>query len=169
MKQILFILLVATQIACVSAKKQGNMINAHQSALSMALKDDLNSEQKLDILGETLVDMMRESLNFKNPVKGGKYVKKFGDQNGKMIESIIRSLESETKNLDPMSQISMGMSLMSKPYFGELLELLPKFEQKFKSIAFVANLASKIGKPFKMLGGAKNGGLNLDGLLKGQE
>lgn len=168
-KVLLFILVVSIQMSCISAKKQTNMISQHTTALSSALKGDMKSEQKIDILGETLVDMMSQSLDFKNPVKGGKFVQKFADNNGPIIEQLIGSLEKDAKNLDPMSQIAMGMNLMSKPYFGKLLELMPQFEKKFKSIAFVANLASKVGKPLKMFGKAQQGGgLNLGNLL-GQE
>lgn len=168
-KLVIFSLVILSQVSCVTAKKQNMLLDGYRTELLSALKDDVSTEQKVDILGYSLVDMMRESLNFKSSVKAGKFVKKFGEQNSDVIQDIIQEIQSSMGD-DPMSQMGFAMGLMNKPYVSELIELIPEFEKKFKRIAWVANTLGKISKPLGMLKGAKGGagGLNLGDFL-GQE
>ena len=70
-----------------------------------------------------------------------------------------------------MSQMGFAMNLMKKPYVGELMELIPQFEKKFKRIAWVAKMTGRLAKPLGLLKGVQGGGggLNLGDLLGGEE
>jgi len=168
MRLLILSLLIMTQLSCITAKKQNAMLDGYRADLTTALKDDVNTEQKIDILGESLVQMMTQSLEFKSSIKAGKFVKKFGDQNADIISDIIDEVQSSVST-NPMSQMALGMSLMNKPYVKQLIELIPQFEQKFKRIAWVAKVMGKVSKPLGMLNGAKSGGLNLGNLLGSEE
>lgn len=161
-KYVFLTIIILSQVACITNKQQTLMLDDYRSSLSSALNKDLNTEEKIDILGESLVSMMKQSLEFKSTVKAGKFVKKFGEQNSDIIQNIIGEIQTNVSD-NPMAQMGFAMSLMQKPYVGELIELLPQFEQKFKRIAWVANTLGKISKPLGMLGG-KSGGFNLGNL-----
>jgi len=159
-----------TQFSCITAKQQKAMLNGYRADLTSALKDDIKTDQKIDILGESLVEMMKQSLEFKSSLKAGKFVKKYGEQNADIITNIIDEIQT-TVSSNPMSQMALMMGLMNKPYVKELIELIPQFEQKFKRIAWVAKMMGKVSKPLGMLngGGEKSGGLNLNDLLRSEE
>lgn len=169
MKRIVILLIVLSQISCISNKKQATMLDGYQTSIASALADDLNTEQKVDILGESMVSMMEQALQFKSTIKAGKFVKKFGEQNADVIQKVFGEIQSSVSD-DPLSQMGFAMRLMKKPYMNDLITLLPQFEQKFKRIAWVANTMGKISKPLGLLKGGQNGGggLNLGDFL-GQE
>ncbi len=164
MRLLILSLLIMTQLSCITAKKQNAMLDGYRQDLTSALKNDVNTEQKIDILGTSLVEMMTQSLEFKSSIKAGKFVKKFGDQNADIITEIIEEVQSSVSS-NPL----LIMSLMNKPYVKDLINLIPKFEQKFKRIAWVAKIMGKVSKPLGMLNGGNTGGINLGNLLGSEE
>ena len=170
MKRIVILLIVLTQISCITQKKQNALLDGYRTELTSALGNKINTEQKVDILGESLVSMMSQSLEFKSTVKAGKFVKKFGEQNADIIQQVMNEVQNSVSD-DPMSQMGFAMNLMKKPYVGELMELIPQFEKKFKRIAWVAKMTGRLAKPLGLLKGVQGGGggLNLGDLLGGEE
>jgi hypothetical protein len=157
MRVVLLLCVICLQMSCISAKKQTSMLSQHGSQLTEALKGNLSSEAKIDVLGNSISSLMSQGLEFKSAIKAGKFVQKYAKTNGPLIESLISSLETEAKGLDPLSQITMGMNLLKKPYVQDIIKMAPEFEKKFKHIAFVGKLMGKVGKPLNMLNGASNG------------
>lgn len=171
MRYLVLLLAVSLQMSsCITVKKQNNLINLSNNDLTLALQGNKSPQQKMDILGSTLSVLMTQSLKFKNPVKGSKYVQKFSQKNGKLVNKLLSDVEQNLNTMDPMSQLNMGMSLMKKPYFKDMIKLLPEFEKKFNQIAFVSNLVSKVKGPLKFLNlGSNGGGININDILKEEE
>ena len=152
-------------LSSCAASKRLKQLNFHSDTLSQAAASNATADQKVDALGTSFAQMMSEALSITNPKKGVDYVKKYADQNESSLNSIFKSLESSQKNMNTIEKVNYATSLLKKPYANDLLDLVPKFERKFKQVAFVAKLASKMKLG---IGGALFGGLGKS-LLLGNE
>ncbi len=137
------LVLLAT-LGCASMK-QNKWLSAHQKELKRLANSNLTAEAKLDGLIQDYVKFMQEDLQFADPVKGVKYVKKYHDQNLASMEKILKTSEKWQSNLNTMERISLGVRTVQKPYIKDLINMAPKFKRKYKEYAFALELAGKIG------------------------
>ena len=100
---------------------------------------------------------MKEDLKFVNPVKGVKYVQKYHDQNGAAMEKILRESEQWQNKLNTLDKLSLGVRVVQKPYLKDLVDLAPKFKQKYKQYAFAVRLTSRITGGLTRLAGKELG------------
>jgi hypothetical protein len=133
--------------------QQNKWLAAHRSELQRLAESNLSAEQKMDGLIKNYVRFMNEGLQFANPVKGVKYVRKYHDQNQGSIDRILRDAERWQGKLDGPEKIALAVRLAQKPYIGELVDLAPKFKRKYQQYAFIVQLTSKITGGFGKLAG----------------
>lgn len=150
-------------LSSCGASKRLQQLNFHSDTLSKAASSNASATDKVDAIGTSFVKMMGEALSIKNPKKGVDYVKKYADQNESSLNSIFKSLETSQKDMNPIERVNYAATLLKKPYAKDLVNLVPKFERKFKQVEFIARLA---GKMKGGIGGAifKGVGKNLLGL-----
>ncbi len=138
-----FLLLLIAPSGCASFQQKRWLTEHHQNLQRFA-NSNLSAEQKLDGLLADYVLFMKEDLKFVNPVKGVKYVKKYHDQNEAAMEKILRESEQWQSKLGTLDKVGLGVRVVQKPYLKDLVDLAPKFRQKYKQYAFAVKLASRI-------------------------
>jgi len=137
------LLLLFAPTGCASWQQKRWLTEHHQNLQRFA-NGSLSAEQKLDGLLTDYVLFMKEDLKFVNPLKGVKYVKKYHDQNEVAMEKILRESEQWQNKLNTLDKVSLGVRVVQKPYLRDLVELAPKFRQKYKQYAFAVKLAGRI-------------------------
>jgi hypothetical protein len=124
--------------------QQNRWLARHRENLQRIANSNLSAEAKLDGLVADYVQFMKEDLKFINPVKGVKYVQKYHDQNEASMEKILREAERWQSGLNLLDKGSLALRITKKPYLNDMLDLVPKFQRKYKQYAFALKLASKI-------------------------
>lgn len=143
-----------------AASKQGKWLDGHAQRLSQAANSNMPPEKKLDVLAQSYVDMMHQSLNFVNPKKGVNYAKAYSKANGANIEKIITSLGEWKGDMGALEIIAFGINMTQKPYMKDMVNLFPRFRRKYKTYSTIWSLSNKVRKGVIGLGGKK-----LEGLL----
>ncbi len=145
---ILVLLLLSTSCG----KQYLNRLAAHQNLLSQtAINKMMSPEEKMDVLANSFVNMMHESLDVLNPKKGTQFIQDFAKQNEKSIDAIFKDIAKWQSNMTDMEKVTLGLKMIRKPYARKLIELVPRFERKFNNIALASRLTGKL----------KNGLINL--------
>lgn len=142
-----------------ASKKQGAWLDSHFKMLERAANSNIAPEKKLDILAQSYVDMMHQSLNFVNPKKGVAYAKAYSKQNDANIEKILKELGTWQEDMGPLELIGFGLKMTNKSYAKDMIDLFPRFRRKFKTYSTVFALSGKVRKGLLGLGGKKLGGL----------
>jgi len=137
--------------------QQTRWLNDHQQELQKLASSTLPAEQKLDGLLADYVQFMQEDLKFVNPVKGVKFVKKYHDQNEAAMEKILRESEQWQNKLNTLDKVSLGVRIVQKPYLKALVDLAPKFKQKYRQYAFAVKFVSRVTGGLTHLAGKELG------------
>ncbi len=140
---ILLLAVVPFQTSCTGAKLT-RMLNQHQQALSLAATGNATPEEKLDLLAQTFVSVLGESIRYTNPKKTVKHVTKFSNQNEQSINKITKDLSKWMSGLSGGEKLMLVGKMAKKPYAGELLRIIPKFERKVKRKIATFNLLSDV-------------------------
>lgn len=133
-----------TLVAC--AGKRNKQLDAHYKLLSQTAKAKMPAEEKLDILATTAVAVMHEGVNVLDPKKGTKYVERFGNQNEENIYAILDEIGEWQEGLSTAQKFGLGLNMLQKPYVSDLVDLVPKFEQKYEQVEFVSRFSKRIKK-----------------------
>jgi hypothetical protein len=140
-------LLMALLLGTSCSQRYANRLANHRNTLSqMASSKTATHEQKMDALANSLVTMMHESLDLINPKKSVQYVQDYANQNEASINAIFKDLDGWQNSMNPAEKLSFALNATKKPYTKDLVSLLPRFEKKFKTIAFVGRLTGKLTK-----------------------
>jgi hypothetical protein len=139
---ILFILAMAGS-GCASFK-QNQWLAAHRTNLARYADSNVGAELKMDGLIQDYVQFMKEDLQFVDPVKGIKFVKKYHDQNLASMDKILVSTEAWQNKLSLTEKLGFGLRVVQKPYLKDLIDLAPKFKRKYKEYEVAVKLGSKV-------------------------
>ena len=149
------LLLALTIILFTSCNaKLNRQLAWHESELSRAANGNLPPEEQLDILMNSFVTMTEESLKPISPKKGVRYVKKYSKMNQKHIDKILSNIQSWQQNMSDKKRIITSIRLIKKPYIKKIIELVPKFEKKYKQYAFAMKMTRSITGGLKKFGGS---------------
>ncbi len=150
----LSLLLLAT--ACFNYTQ---FLSTEHGMLARVSKSNLKAEQKLDSLLASSIRVMETALKPINPVKGGKLVAKYYDQNNAALESIAGQVNGEFSKMSLIDQGIFTANMARKPYAKQFADLYPKFKKKYnqvkaaaKFIGFFARAFGKLGKLAALLG-----------------
>ena len=141
---ILLAILIPIVMTSCGASRQAARLDTHKSMLTKLSESDKTPEEKLDVMMSDFTKMMHESLDILNPKKGVAFVKQYGIQNEKAIQSILDEVSIIPEQLNTFQMIEFALGLTSKPYMGDFIELLPRFQRRYNQIAFVFGLTGKL-------------------------
>lgn len=134
-------------------------LEQERTMLTRVSQSKLKSEQKLDSLLASSVRLMNTALKPINPVKGGKLVAKYFDQNDGAMEAIMQQANQEFNKMNLLDQGLFAASFATKPYAKQFIDLYPRFKKKYnqikaaaKFIAFFGRTLGKLGKLGVLLG-----------------
>ena len=136
---------VATQPGC-TASKLAKRLAFHKNNLSFAANGNATPQEKFDLLAETFVSVLDESIRYTNPKKTVRHVTTFSNQNEESIEKLSKDLSKWMGDLTVVEQLAFAASIATKPYAADLINLVPKFERKVNRRIQTFKVLSKIGK-----------------------
>ena len=152
----LLLLLTVFAAACFNYTK---FLSQERGMLARVSRANLKSEQKLDSLLASGVRVMETALKPVNPVKGGKLVAQYYDQNEKALEAIMLQVNGEFSKMNLLDQGVFTANMIRKPYARQFADLYPKFKKKYnqvktaaKFIGFFSRAFGKLGKLVELLG-----------------
>ncbi|MBL7818565.1 MAG: hypothetical protein JNL70_26435 [Saprospiraceae bacterium] len=155
MKQFSFFIAVFAALlslqSCASAK-QNTWLKAHRAQLETLASGSMKTEDKVDGMLSDYVVLMEEGLQFVNPVKGVKYIKKYHSQNEAAMNKIVTESNSWINNLDDMQAVGLGLRVVKKPYLKKFVELAPKFKKKYETYRFILDMTGKVAGGFGKIG-----------------
>lgn len=155
-KILLFSALAFSATACYNYAK---FLAHERGMLARVAASNSQAEQKLDSLLASGVRVMETALKPINPVKGGKLVAQYYDQNERAMETIVAQVNGEFNRMSLLDQGIFTASVVRKPYARQFADLYPKFKKKYnqvktaaKFIGFFAKAFGKLGKLVALLG-----------------
>jgi len=143
MRAVIFSIGTLFLLSC-GAARQAARLDGHREALQYAIDPSVSGEEKLDTLATSLEGMMDEALKIMNPEKGVKYVEKYQRQNEGNIDLLLNQIGEWQKSMSTGEKIGFGIRMVQKPYARDLIDLIPKFERKYKQVKFAAGLSKKV-------------------------
>jgi len=153
-----YLLLLLTSILLFSscgAAKIARLLPPHKTNLAQAANGSMEAEAKMDILGETLVNVLEESMSFTRIRCSVKHVDKFGEQNERSMDKLVKDLGGWLEGQPLADKLLLAARIANKPYAKKLVQLVPKFERKvnrkIKTYRFIGK-AMKLITPKSLLG-----------------
>jgi len=140
---ILLLAVVPFQTSCTGTKL-AKLLDQHQNNLRLAATGNASPEEKFDLLAQTFVSVLGESIRYTNPKKTVRHVTRFSNQNEKSINMLTKDLSKWMGGLSGGEKLLLAGRVAQKPYAGELLRLIPKFERKVKRKIATFNLLSDV-------------------------
>ena len=137
--------------SCASAK-QNAWLKVHQTELNRLANGNMNAEAKVDGLLTDYTVLMNEGLQFANPVKGVKYIKKYYTQNEAAMSKVIGESNNWVNNLDNVQAVGLGLRVVKKPYIRSFIDLAPKFKKKYETYRFILDMTGKVAGGFGKIG-----------------
>lgn len=148
-KLLLFITLGLLATACFDYTR---FLSEERSMLARVSKSRIKPEQKLDSLLASSIRVMETALKPINPVKGGKLVAKYYDDNEVAMEAIAGQIQSEFNRMSLVDQGVFAANFARKPYAKQFADLYPKFKKKYNQIKAAAKFIAFFAKAFGKLG-----------------
>lgn len=138
-----FIIVLFLLSACASSK-QKTWLSEHKTTLSKSKLTGLSSDEKLDVLMESYVKMMHQSLDFLNPKKGVVFAEQYNQDHKDIIVDILEELNQDYSSLSKAQKLSKGIGIMGKSYSKDFVELFPRFQKKYKFLNSITDVNEKI-------------------------
>ena len=155
MKKITFMAALFASLLCLqscASAKQNAWLKAHRTSLEGLANGNLKTENKVDGLLSDYVVLMDEGLQFVNPVKGVKYIKKYYTQNEASMNKVLNESNSWISNIDNTQAVGLGLRVVKKPYIRSFIELVPKFKRKYETYRFILEMTGKVAGGFGKIG-----------------
>lgn len=114
---------------CAGSKAM-KRLDWHKARLSQAANTNMRPQKKLDILAETSIGVMEESLKFVMVKKSVNYVKSFSEDNKDDMEKILKDVDDWIDEMSTAEQLLFVAKMATRPYTRDLIALVPKFERK---------------------------------------
>ena len=119
-------------------------MNGHQAMLQEAIAGNLSPEQKLDVVANSFVTALEESLSYSSTRQSIKHVNQYSKANEKQLNILLKGLDGWVANMSTADKMMMLGQLASKPYASKLIDLVPKFERKVNRKITTFKIAGKI-------------------------
>ena len=87
-----------------------------------------------------------------NPVKGGKLVSQYYNQNEAAMQTIITQVNRQFNKMSLLEQGIFTAKFIKKPYGKQFAQLYPKFKKKYRQVKTAAKFIGFFGKAFGKLG-----------------
>lgn len=155
MKQLSYVFILFTSLLCLqscASAKQNAWLKVHRTELNRLANGNMKAEEKVDALLTDYTVLMNEGLQFANPVKGVKYIKKYYTQNEAAMNKVIGESNNWITSLDNMQAVNLGLRVVKKPYIRNFVELAPKFKKKYETYRFILDMTGKVAGGFGKIG-----------------
>ena len=140
----LSLILFALNSSSCGSSKMLRYMDQHQANFTKALSGNVGPEEKLDIVANSLVTALNESMSFSSTKKSVQYMKKFSSTNEKALNTIIKDIDGWMSGMSGAEKIMTIGKIAQKPYAKELITLAPKFEKKVNRKITTFRIASKL-------------------------
>lgn len=140
----IYLLSIVVFLTSCATLQQGSRLSEHKKQLSKAAKLIEDPHQQVDLLMNSLTQMMSESLDFVDPQQGLKFVNKYKEQNEQTIQLILTNLETWMSNMSTGEKMTTVLSLIKEENVKEFIALVPKFEKKYKQIQFFSKISNRL-------------------------
>lgn len=139
--------------SCATAKKVAKKQAVHEDMFARILSNtNITPAARLDSMATSFVGMMSEGLRIANPKKGAEYVKGYTNRNSLSIGKVIEQYSQYHQGLSKGERVASVLSLATKPYTRDLIDLVPRFIAKYKTIKTVTSLTKKVKRNFLDIG-----------------
>ncbi|MEQ1746898.1 MAG: hypothetical protein ABMA02_15805 [Saprospiraceae bacterium] len=146
------IFLLALGMLATACFDYTRFLSEERSMLARVAKSKLKPEQKIDSLLASSIRVMETALKPINPVKGGKLVAKYYDENESAMDAIAGQVQSEFSRMSLLDQGVFAANFARKPYAKQFADLYPKFKRKYNQIKAAAKFIAFFAKAFGKLG-----------------
>ena len=123
--------------------KINKLLKVHNSVLSEVANSNMDPQEKMDVLGESFVKLINESLSFVNPKNSIKHFDQYAKVDKNEINLIMKSVEDWQEGMSSADQLFLIANLATKSYSKDLINLLPKLEKKIDRSVKTINFLSK--------------------------
>lgn len=147
-----FVLPLALLLSATACFNYARFLSQERGMLNRVSHANVKSDQKLDSLLASSIRLMNTALQPINPVKGGKLVAQYYDQNNAAMESIVLQTNSEFSKMNLLDQGIFTANFVRKPYARQFADLYPKFKKKYAQVKTAAKFIGFFGKAFGKLG-----------------
>lgn len=130
-------------------KKMAALHEQHSLRLNKLNGANLSSEEKIDGLAQTYIQLLEESLSYRSVRKSVKHIKKFNSENKIVLGDLLSQIEKDQANKSLEEQARSFLRLSQKPYVSDLMTLVPKVEQKIGKKLGTLTVLGKIASVFK--------------------
>ena len=144
MRYTLYFLIVLFTVSSCASSRQSKWLESHKSSLSQTALSGLSTDEKVDVMMESYALMMHQSLDFVNPKKGIAFAEKYNEDNKDVIMSILEEANKNYATLSKTQKVAKGISLMSKSYAKDFVDLFPRFKRKYNLLNKVTDVNEKI-------------------------
>lgn len=144
--------------SCASSKQAG-WLSDHQVKLQKAANGDIAGAERLDLMASSLIDMMHQGLNFGNPKKGVRYLEAYKTQNAGLIKGVTSKLQGWYSGMSVIEKGSFILGLTQKAYVKDLIDLIPRFKNKYKQFKIANDIVGLFGPSLMDLGMKQLGGI----------
>lgn len=143
--QLILFSCIALFLGSSCSAKYERQLGFHSNLLmELAGNKSASPQEKLDGLADSFATMLDETTNIFNPKKGAKYLKSYVDQNEQSIDLIMKDISKWQNQMTPTETIFMGVKMAQKPYVKKIINLVPKFERRYKQYTFAARILKKV-------------------------
>jgi len=127
----IYLLLISTLfLSSCKGTKMLEALSLHEMNIARAVSDDVSPKEKLDIVGETFVSVLQESLSFGPVKKSSKHISSFTKTNEKNLDIIFEDISKWIGGKSKREKQMFLLGLATKPYTRELIATIPKVERK---------------------------------------
>jgi len=140
----LSLIIFALSTSSCGSSKMLQYMDQHKANFAKALSGNIGPEEKLDIVANSLVTALNESMSFSSTKKSVQYMNKFSKTNEKALNTIIKDIDGWMSGMSGADKIMTIGKIAQKPYTKELITLAPKFEKKVNRKIQTFKIASKL-------------------------
>lgn len=144
--------IAALLLAFAGCFSYSKFLAQERGMLARVSRSAVKPEQKLDSLLASGIRVMETALKPINPVKGGKLVAQYYDQNNAAMESIVKQVNTEFAKMNLLDQGIFTANILRKPYARQFADLYPKFKTKYQQVQAAAKFIGFFTKAFGKMG-----------------
>ena len=141
----------------VSCSNYSKLLSTERSELARVAQSNMSSAQKLDALLASSARVMDAALQPIDPVKGGKLIEQYYEENEASMEAIACAVGRDFEKMNIIDQGIFAVEALKSPNAKKFVELYPKFKKKYNQVKTVAKFTGFFGRALGKLG--KLGGL----------
>jgi len=106
--------------------KMSRLLKEQQTEIERLAYGNMSEKEKFIGLAEVLIEATRIALDYDDPDKTLRYLTKFSKKNKKELRLLVEELEPWVNRMSKKDMLSLGQSIITKPYLRKLVTLGPR-------------------------------------------